>query len=201
VNKALGLVPANRTPVGALLQGGLSVFFPAFNDALSLPALLNRTFATLPRVADDYEVIVINDGSTDGTAAVLEQLQQQYAPHLRVITHSKNFGYGAALRSGFAAATKAFIFYTDGDGQYDPTELEKLVQAMSSGTCLVNGYKLKRQDRWHRIVIGALYNRFARWLFRIRLRDIDCDFRLIRRDALDLRGCLKRSFIMEACGA
>ena len=99
MNKALGLVPANRAPVGALLQGGLSVFFPAFNDALSLPALLSRTFATLPRVADDYEVIVINDGSTDGTAAVLEQLQQQYTPHLRVITHSKNLGFGAALRA------------------------------------------------------------------------------------------------------
>ena len=184
MNKAFGLVPGNRTPAGALLQGGLSVFFPAFNDALSLPALLSRTFATLPHVADDYEVIVINDGSTDGTAAVLEQLQQQYAPHLRIITHSNNLGYGAALRSGFAAATKAFIFYTDGDGQYDPTELEKLAQAMSSGTCLVNGYQLKRQDPWHRIAIGALYNRFACWLFRIRLRDIDCDFRLIRRDAL-----------------
>ena len=94
--------------------------------------------------------------------------------------------YGMALRSGLDAARKEYIFYTDGDGQYDPTELEKLAQAMSSGTCLVNGYKLKRQDPWHRTAIGALYNRFARWLFRIRLRDIDCDFRLIRRDALDL---------------
>ncbi len=140
----------------------------------------------LPRVADDYEVIVVNDGSTDDTAAVLEEARKQYAPHLRVVTHAENLGYGAALRSGFAAATKAYVFYTDGDAQYDPAELEELVRAMSPGACLVNGYKLERQDPWHRIAIGWLYNRFARWLFRIRLRDIDCDFRLIRRDALDL---------------
>lgn len=176
----------DRNPSGAMLQGGLSVFFPAFNDGLSLPALLSRTFATLPRVANDYEVIVVNDGSTDDTAVILEQLEKQYAPHLRIITHRENLGYGAALRSGFESATKAFVFYTDGDAQYDPAELEELARAMSPGVCLVNGFKLKRQDPWHRIAIGWLYNRFARWLFCIRLRDIDCDFRLIRRDALDL---------------
>lgn len=168
------------------LRGGLSVFFPAFNDAQSLPSLLSRTFTSVQRVTDDYEVIVVNDGSTDTTAALLEQLADQYAPHLRVITHEENLGYGAALRSGFQAATKAFVFYTDGDGQYDPAEMEELARALSPGACLVNGYKLARQDPWHRIAIGWLYNVFARWLFRIRLRDIDCDFRLIRRDALDL---------------
>ena len=103
----------------AKLHSGLSVFFPAFNDALSLPSLLERTFETLRRIALDYEVVV-NDGSTDATAEVLEELSQTYAPLLRVVTHPRNLGYGAALRSGFAAATKDYIFYTDGDGQYDP---------------------------------------------------------------------------------
>jgi glycosyltransferase involved in cell wall biosynthesis len=166
---------------------GISVFFPAYNDAASLPLLLERTFETLRRVAVDYEVIVVNDGSTDDTAEVLEHLLRKYAPFLRVLTHAGNRGYGAALRSGFAAATKDYTFYTDGDSQYDPAELEKLLRAVTPDTGLVNGYKIERSDPWHRIAIGWLYNRFARWLFRIRLRDIDCDFRLIRRSALDLK--------------
>jgi glycosyltransferase involved in cell wall biosynthesis len=166
-------------------QAGLTVFFPAFNDAESLPLLLERTFGTLQRVAADYEVVVVNDGSRDSTAEVLTELARIYSPHLRVITHAQNQGYGAALRSGFLAATKEYIFYTDGDGQYDPRDLERLLEAATPQCGLVNGYKLVRNDPWHRIALGWVYNRFARWLFRIRLRDIDCDFRLIRRSAFD----------------
>ncbi len=169
-----------------LFAEGLSVFFPAYNDAPSLPGLLERTFETLRRVASDYEVIVVNDGSADNTGEILEELRLKYAPFLRVVTHPENSGYGAALRSGFASATKEYIFYTDGDSQYDPAELEKLLLAVKPDTGLVNGYKMERSDPWHRIAIGWLYNRFARWLFRIGVRDIDCDFRLIRRSALDL---------------
>ncbi|MDX2153323.1 MAG: glycosyltransferase family 2 protein [Bryobacteraceae bacterium] len=164
---------------------GLSVFFPAYNDAPSLPGLLARTFEALEAVAEDYEVIVVNDGSHDNTAGVLRELEQRYTPHLRVVTHDVNRGYGGALRSGFAAATREWVFYTDGDGQYDVGELPKLLERAGPAVGLVNGYKLERNDPWHRIVIGHLYNRFARFLFRIRLRDIDCDFRLIRRELLD----------------
>lgn len=171
---------------GFRFPSGISLFFPAYNDAPSLPSLLQRTFETLRRVAVDYEVIVVNDGSADDTGKVLEELRQKYAPVLRIVTHERNRGYGAALRSGFAAATKEYIFYTDGDGQYDPAELENLLRAATPATGLVNGYKTQRSDPWHRIAIGWLYNTFARWLFRIRLRDIDCDFRLIRRSALSL---------------
>lgn len=164
---------------------GISVFFPAYNDAPSLPLLLERTFEVLRRCADDYEVIVVNDGSADETGEVLEKLRSVYAPYLRVVTHEQNRGYGGALRSGFAAASKEWVFYTDGDGQYDPSELETLLRLVTPGTGLVNGYKIARNDPWHRIAIGWMYNQFARRLFRIRLRDIDCDFRLIRRSLLD----------------
>jgi glycosyltransferase involved in cell wall biosynthesis len=167
-------------------EPGISVFFPAYNDSPSIPSLLERTFETLRRVAVDYEVIVVNDGSADDTGEVLERLRRLYAPHLRIVTHPENRGYGAALRSGFNAATKDYVFYTDGDSQYDPSELENLLRAVGPDTGLVNGYKIERSDPWHRIAIGWLYNRFARWLFRIRLRDIDCDFRLIRRNLLDV---------------
>jgi len=163
----------------------LSVFFPAYNDAPSIGKLVDRAFEVLRERVSDFEVIVVNDGSRDGTAEALDGLQQRHGPAFRVITHAENRGYGAALRSGFAAAEKDFVFYTDGDGQYDVGELPKLLDLVTPDVGLVNGYKLERSDPWHRIAIGNVYNRFARLVFRIRLRDIDCDFRLIRRALLD----------------
>ena len=163
----------------------LSVFFPAYNDAPSLPGLLARTFDVLEAHVADYEVIVIDDGSRDKTREVLEQLRRQYAPWMRVMTHEQNRGYGGALRSGFGAAIKDWVFYTDGDGQYDPAELPRLLELVHPETGLVNGYKLERHDPAHRIWLGSTYNFCARLLFRIRIRDIDCDYRLIRRDLLE----------------
>ena len=163
----------------------LSVFFPAYNDAPSLPDLLAAAFETLQAHVADYEVIVVDDGSRDQTAQVLAALTVRYAPYLRVVTHTANRGYGAALCSGFKAACKEFVFYTDGDGQYDPRDLPRLLVRMGPKTGLVNGYKMERRDPAHRVWIGGAYNLCARALFRIRIRDIDCDFRLIRRKLLD----------------
>ena len=163
----------------------LSVFFPAYNDAPSLPSLIAKTFDTLDPLVEDFEVIAVNDGSYDNTGEVLEELRARYAPRMRVITHENNRGYGGALRSGFAAATKDLVFYTDGDGQYDVSELPKLLELMTDDVGLVNGYKLERNDPRHRIWIGHTYNRLARFMFRIRIRDVDCDFRLIRRSLLE----------------
>lgn len=168
-------MPAHKFP-------SLSVFFPAYNDAPSLPELIRKTFAVLEEHVADYEVIVVNDGSRDSTGEVLACLAREHAPLMRVVTHSENRGYGGALRSGFAAAAKEWVFYTDGDGQYDPSELPALLALAGPGIGLVNGYKLERQDPAHRIWIGSTYNFCARLLFRIRLRDIDCDYRLMRRD-------------------
>jgi glycosyltransferase involved in cell wall biosynthesis len=163
----------------------LSVFFPAYNDAPSLPGLVARTFAVLSAHVADYEVIVVNDGSADATPSVLEALCRQYGPRLRVVTHPQNRGYGGALRSGFEAATREFVFYTDGDGQYDVGELPRLLDLVGADTGLVNGYKLERHDPAHRIWIGRTYNFCARLLFGIGIRDIDCDYRLIRRALLE----------------
>ena len=163
----------------------LSVFFPAYNDAPSLPVLVRKTFAVLERHVADYEVIVVNDGSYDDTGKVLEELRREFAPRMRVETHAQNRGYGGALRTGFASATKEFVFYTDGDSQYDVEELPRLLTLATPTTGLVNGYKLERHDPRHRVWIGAAYNYCARLMFRIRIRDIDCDYRLIRRSLLD----------------
>lgn len=163
----------------------LSVFFPAFNDAPSLPGLVSKTFEVLEAEAADYEVIVVNDGSHDNTGEVLAELAKRFGPRMRVITHSSNRGYGGALRTGLSEARKDWVFYTDGDGQYDVGELPSLLREVRLDVGLVNGYKLERNDPWHRIWIGNVYNAFARLLFRIRIRDVDCDFRLIRRALLE----------------
>src|SRR6185369_4085189 len=172
--------------------GSISIFFPAFNDEQTIGELVRNALAILPAFTDDYEVLVINDGSTDRTRSLLDDLSKQNV-HVRPIHHEANRGYGGALQSGFENATKEFVFYTDGDGQYDVRELARLLPLMKPGIDIVNGYKSKRADSWHRVVIGKIYNRTARLLFRLPIRDVDCDFRLIRRAALEHVGTISTS--------
>jgi glycosyltransferase involved in cell wall biosynthesis len=163
----------------------ISAFFPCFNDEATIERMVDVAFATLERVGvDDCEVIVVNDGSTDGSAKVLEALGER-EPRLRVVTHEHNRGYGGALLSGFEAAKKQWVFYTDGDGQFDPAELEQLVQHASDAVDVVQGYKIRRADGPLRSVIGRVYHRFVSFFFGLHIRDTDCDFRLIRRAKLD----------------
>lgn len=164
--------------------GSISVFFPAFNDEGTIAAMVTHTLALLPALTDDYEVIVVNDGSEDATAAVLNELARTL-PRVRVVHHQRNRGYGAALRTGFHHASKELVFYTDGDGQYDVREMATLLPLMTNEVEIVNGYKLQRADSRRRIVIGTIYNRLAHALFRLPIRDVDCDFRLIRRRAME----------------
>jgi glycosyltransferase involved in cell wall biosynthesis len=161
----------------------VSAFFPCYNDAGSIVSMVEKAANALHGVTDAFEVIVVDDGSSDDSVAVLEAAGQR-APYLRIVRHKHNRGYGAALRSGFEAATREFVFYTDGDGQYDPEELPALVQAWHEGIGLVNGFKIRRADPFHRIVIGRTYQLIARTLFGIPLKDVDCDFRLIRTEDL-----------------
>src|SRR3972149_7857696 len=159
---------------------GISVFFPAYNDGGTIGSMVTEAIDTLKRLTDDYEVIVVNDASSDRTQEVLEELSDVY-PQLRVVRQEKNRGYGGALRSGFAAASKELVFYTDGDAQYDVRELEALFAALRDDGDWVNGYKIGRSDPWYRVVIGTAYQYVVRLLFSLRVRDPDCDFRLIRR--------------------
>lgn len=164
-------------------RDSISVFFPAYNDAHSIVPLVSEALRVLPELTDDYEVIVVNDGSKDETGPVLDELART-SPRIRIIHHATNRGYGGALRSGFGACAKDLIFYTDGDGQYDVRELPRLHALLAPGIDVVNGYKLKRADAGRRKLIGAAYNRLAHVLFRLPVRDVDCDFRLLRGSAL-----------------
>lgn len=163
---------------------GLSVFFPAYNDSGTIASLVIAAVQTASRLTPDFEVLVINDGSTDATAEVIDELARLY-PQVRAIHHEKNRGYGGALRSGFSSAAKDWIFYTDGDAQYDPREMTRLWEMRGPGVDLVNGYKISRSDPLHRIVIGRVYHYTVKALFGLTVRDVDCDFRLIRRGIFD----------------
>lgn len=162
----------------------VSAFFPAYNDAGTIPTMIIRALQTLPEVTDEYEVIVINDGSTDDTGQVLDEMARLYS-RLRVVHHPQPSGYGGVLRAGFAAARKEWIFYTDGDAQYDARELAVLARAAADGVDMVNGYKIKRRDPLHRVVIGLAYQYFVKLVFGLSISDVDCDFRLMRRSMFD----------------
>jgi glycosyltransferase involved in cell wall biosynthesis len=163
----------------------ISAFFPCYNDEATIASMVRLALATFERVGVcDADVTVVDDGSTDSSPKVLAAFAAD-EPRLRVVTHEHNRGYGGALLSGFAHAKKQWVFYTDGDGQFDPAELELLVRQASDDVDVVQGYKLRRADGVLRRVIGRVYHRFVARLFGLRIRDTDCDFRLIRRSALD----------------
>jgi glycosyltransferase involved in cell wall biosynthesis len=162
----------------------LSIFFPAYNDAGTIASLVLVAHMTARELTSDYEITVVDDGSPDHTGVLLDEMARHFS-WLRVIHHAKNRGYGGALRTGFSSATKDLIFYTDGDAQYDPREMVKLYEALKPGVDLVNGYKIGRSDPPHRVVIGRVYHWFVRTVFGLRLRDVDCDFRLMRRAVFD----------------
>ena len=162
----------------------LSAVFPAYNDAGTIPSMVLTALIAMRQVTDDYEVIVTNDGSSDHTAVVLNELAK-ICPELRVIHHPQNMGYGATLRTGFSAATKEWVFYTDGDAQYNPLELISLVNGLQDGVDIVNGYKISRNDSISRKIIGRFYHHLVKLAFDFKLKDVDCDFRLIRRSIFD----------------
>ena len=164
---------------------GLSVFLPAYNDSGTIASLVITSLKTAARLTPDFEVIIVNDGSADATAEIADELARTY-PQVRVVHHEKNRGYGGALRTGFASATRDLIFYTDGDAQYDPAEMEALWVAFNDGVDLVNGYKISRSDPLHRIIIGRVYHHTVKILFGLKVRDVDCDFRLMRRRIFDV---------------
>jgi glycosyltransferase involved in cell wall biosynthesis len=162
----------------------LSVFFPAYNDAGTIASLALIAHMTARQLTDDYEVIVIDDGSPDHTGELLDEMARHF-PWLKVVHHGTNRGYGGALRTGFHTAAKDLVFYTDGDAQYDPREMTRLFEAFSPAVDFVNGYKIGRSDPFHRKVIGKAYHTFVKTMFGLRLRDVDCDFRLMRRSVFE----------------
>jgi glycosyltransferase involved in cell wall biosynthesis len=160
----------------------LTIFFPAFNEEEIIEKTVRDASRFAASAAGDYEVVVVDDGSRDGTAAAVERIAA-VDPHVRLVRHDRNRGYGAALRTGFAQARKALVFFTDADGQFDVAQLPRLIALLGTAPVVV-GYRIKRNDAPHRLFIAKTYNLIVRLMFGLRVRDIDCAFKLFRREVL-----------------
>jgi glycosyltransferase involved in cell wall biosynthesis len=158
--------------------------FPCYNDALTIGKMVWDVRDVLLGAVEDLQIIVVDDGSSDGSVAVLTELCDE-VPELEVVVHARNRGYGGALTSAFAAAKKDWIFYTDGDAQYDAREALGLIRAAGTAVDIVQGYKVGRGDSWYRKVIGRTYHHVVKLAFGLHVRDTDCDFRLFRRTILE----------------
>jgi len=161
----------------------LTYFFPAYNEAGNVIPLVEHALAVLPGYATRLEVIIVDDGSSDGTQAEGESLAHQHPGVVRYLRHERNLGYGEALRTGLDAATGDLVFYSDGDRQFDLAELDRLWARLDVAD-LVAGYRIARADPPHRLLIARTYNAVLRVLFGLRLRDVDCAFKLLRAEVV-----------------
>ena len=168
------------------MKPSISIFFPCYNDAGTIGAMVMRAIQALREVSDDYEVLVINNGSTDDSRLIMEELSRLYPHEFCYENHEQALGYGGAVRAGFAKATKDWVCYTDGDAQYDARELKLLAEKISDDVDFINGWKIKRRDPLHRIWIGIAYQYFVKLMFGLKIKDVDCDFRLMRREIFDV---------------
>ncbi len=167
----------------ALRLPALSFFFPAYDEEDNVQAMVEHALAVLPRFADDFEIVVVDDGSRDRTGAIADGLAQRHGA-VRVIHHATNRGYGGAIRTGLASATMPYVFYTDGDRQFDLGDLALMLPALA-GVDVVVGYRLVRRDPLRRRVLAWVYNRLIRLLFAGGWRDVDCAYKLFRREVFD----------------
>ncbi len=165
------------------LNASLTIFFPCFNEEDSIEALTLKALKVAKSISSDPEIIIVNDGSTDKTARIADSLAQAN-PEIKVVHHTVNQGYGAALQSGFKAASKEYVFYTDGDAQFDVEELPRLI-ALIPDCDIVSGFRLNRQEGMIRKLNAFCWGCLVCMVFRMRIRDIDCAFKLYRREIFD----------------
>lgn len=161
----------------------ISFFCPAYNDEKNLPKLIPIVHEFLSSISKKFEIIIVEDGSPDKTGEVADQLAQQYA-QVRVIHHSKNLGYGAALRDGFRAAKYDYVMYTDGDNQYNVKEFLPHLSRLKEADIL-SGYAVEKAVTLRRKMQSAIFNFFIRILFGVNIKDINCSMKIYKRKVLD----------------
>ena len=162
----------------------LSYFFPAHNEEANLRGLVEEALATLPTLAETFEIVIVDDGSRDATPRIADELAAA-DPRVRVVHHPRNRGYGAALRSGFAASSHELLAFTDGDRQFQVVDLGRLTaRYLEGGADAVVGYRIKRADPLVRTLYAKAYRLANRIFFGLRITDVDCACKLFRRDAL-----------------
>lgn len=159
----------------------LSLFFPMHNEQENIGIAVGRALEHLPQVADRFEVIVVDDGSRDATPELADRLAAAHPEIVRVVHHPKNRGYGGALKSGIRASRYRWIFYTDGDNQFDLAEIARLLPLRHEAE-IVTGYRIARSDPFHRKLNAWLFNQVVHALFHVGVRDADCAFKLYRAE-------------------
>jgi glycosyltransferase involved in cell wall biosynthesis len=168
----------------------LSVFFPVYNEAAALPGVIERSLKVLEGLElNDYEIIVVDDGSSDGTAAIAGRYAKQN-PHVRVVHHVENQGYGAALVSGFQAAKFDWVVYTDGDGQFDLGNITRFVEPSARADAVL-GYRRQRSDNVMRKINAWAWGWLVYGILGLKVRDLDCGFKLIKTERLRKIGSLE----------
>jgi glycosyltransferase involved in cell wall biosynthesis len=170
----------------------LSAFFPCFNEEANVELMVEQLQKVLPKLAKKYEIIIVNDGSRDNTSKIARKLQRQHK-NVRIVNHLENRGYGASLRSGFDAAKYDWLFFTDGDLQFDVEQLEKFIQ-FSDRYDVIIGYRTNRAEGKLRAFNARLYKLYVDLLFRLNVKDIDCAFKLLRTKTI-------QSLNLESTGA
>jgi glycosyltransferase involved in cell wall biosynthesis len=163
---------------------GLSAILPAYNEAENIAPMVESTLRVLPDLADDWEILIVDDGSADETGEVASRLVDEHGPNVRLLSHPANRGYGAAIRTGLQHARHELIFYTDSDRQFDVAELIYFLPMMDDHD-LVIGFRVYRYDAAFRSVISWGYNRLVAVLFRAHVRDVDCAFKVMRAEVRD----------------
>lgn len=174
---------ASRADSNSASVISISVFFPCYNEEGNVAAMVEKACTVLDELDGDYEVIIVDDGSSDGTARIADEIAAEN-PAVKVVHHPTNLGYGAALQSGFKAASKDIVFYTDGDGQFDIAEMPPLLGLIEEYD-IVSCYRLDRQDPIIRKLNAWCWTKLVCLLFGLKLRDIDCAFKLYRRKIFD----------------
>jgi len=161
----------------------LSAFFPAYNEEENVEKMCSSLKKILPQVAENFEIIIVNDGSKDRTKEIADRLAQEY-DDIRTLHHGKNLGYGAAIQSGIKACRKEYLFFTDGDMQFDVSQLPQFVPHILNHDGVI-GYRLNRRDPLIRKLNAWAWNRLVRLLFGLKVRDIDCAFKVFHRKVFE----------------
>jgi glycosyltransferase involved in cell wall biosynthesis len=161
----------------------ISVFFPCYNEQDNVERTVEQALAVLKKLNADFEVIIVDDGSSDATGKIADEISIRDS-RVKVVHHHPNLGYGAALQSGFKAASKELVFYTDGDGQFDISEMPPLLPLVEQYD-IVSCYRLNRQDNLIRKLNGWAWTKLVCFLFNMKVRDIDCAFKLYKREIFD----------------
>ena len=161
----------------------LSVFFPCYNEEANVERVALKTRGVLEKLVADWEIILVNDGSKDGTGEIIDRLGAQ-DPRIRPVHHPVNGGYGAALKTGFRSAAKQYVFFTDGDGQFDIAEVERLLERIGQAD-IICGIREHRQDKLIRKINSACWAWLVQRVLSFRCPDVDCAFKLFKRDFFD----------------